>query len=177
MNDNNNIKFSKEKFQEILGNNPDELFYLINSLLDKVQETTEMVTKLSNRVKELESQINKDSHNSNKAPSTDGLKKKPSTKSLRKKSNKKSGGQTGHIGKTLKINPNPDIETPLKVCNCSKCGKSLIDAIIKGIERRQVIDIIITKYTEEYQAEIKDCPDCQTTNMAIFPENVVRNVQ
>jgi len=170
-------KLPYEKFQELIKNNPDELFYLVNALLDKVEELTGTVAKLTDRVNYLESQLNKNSHNSNKPPSTDGLKKKSMTKSLRKKSDKKPGGQIGHVGKTLKMNPNPDKVTVLKVCNCSNCGKSLENVGVKGTENRQTIDVILTKYTEEFQAEIKDCPDCHTTNTAIFPENVTNNVQ
>ena len=171
MSDNkHNYKLPYKKFQELIKNNPDELFYLVNALLDKVEE-------LTNRVNQLESQLNKNSHNSNKPPSSDGLKKNSTTKSLRKKSNKKSGGQIGHIGKTLKMNPNPDKITPLKICNCIKCGKNIETAEVKGIEKRQTIDVILTKYTEEYQAEIKYCSECNTTNTASFPENVSNNVQ
>src|SRR5215469_12751423 len=57
------------------------------------------------RIKELEGQAAKDSHNSNKPPSTDGF-KKPERKaqSLREK----SGGQPGHAGKTLMMVEQPD---------------------------------------------------------------------
>lgn len=172
-----NYKLSYNKFQEILKNNPDDLFYLVNALLDKVEELSGTVEKLTKRISQLESQLNKNSQNSNKPPSSDGLKKKPIIKSLRKKSNKKSGGQFGHIGKTLKMNPNPDKITPLKICNCSNCGKNMEEVEIKTTEKRQIIDVILTKYTEEFQAEIKDCPYCHTTNTAKFPENVTNNVQ
>jgi cell division protein FtsB len=40
-------------------------------------------TSLSTRIKELTDRLNKDSHNSSKPPSSDGLKKKPCPKSLR----------------------------------------------------------------------------------------------
>ena len=176
-NNKRNYKLPYEKFQKILKNDPDQLFYLINTLLDKVDELTLTVEKLTNRVNQLETELNKNSHNSNKPPSSDGLKKQLTTKSLRKKSNKKSGGQTGHLGKTLEMNPNPDKITPLKICNCSNCGKNLETVEIKGTEKRQIIDVILTKYTEEFQAEIKDCPDCHTTNAASFPENVSNNIQ
>jgi transposase len=48
------------------------------------------------RVQELEARLAKDSHNSGKPPSSDGLTRK--TKSLRKRSGKKPGGQIGHRG-------------------------------------------------------------------------------
>jgi len=61
----------------------------------------------ASRIKELEDQISKNSRNSSKPPSTDQFKdsdKKPRTpKSLRSKTNRKSGGQQGHKGNTLKM--------------------------------------------------------------------------
>lgn len=54
---------------------------------------------LHKRVETLEDRLNKNSSNSSKPPSTDQKKK---TKSLRTKTERKSGGQPGHKGHTLK---------------------------------------------------------------------------
>ena len=68
------------------------------ALQGQVQALTSEVERLRLRIKELEGQASKNSKNSSKPPSSDGLKK---TTSLRVASGKKPGGQAGHAGKTL----------------------------------------------------------------------------
>lgn len=71
------------------------------------------------KIKELEARLGKNSQNSSKPPSSDGF-KKPPPKSLREKSGKKSGGQPGHKGETLRQVETPDVvvdHTP-SVCSC-----------------------------------------------------------
>lgn len=57
---------------------------------------------LQERVRELEleARLAKDSHNSSKPPSSDGLARK--TKRLRRRSGRKPAGQIGHRGETLR---------------------------------------------------------------------------
>src|SRR5215469_1386623 len=69
------------------------------------QHQREQIAALLVRVQELEARLAKDSHNSSKPPSNDGLKRK--TKSLRAKSGKKPGGQLGHRGETLRLVATP----------------------------------------------------------------------
>jgi len=63
--------------------------------------------QLAIRVQSLEDQKAKNSRNSGKPPSSDGL-SKPSPKGLRKRHGRKSSGQLGHTGKTLKTVAHPD---------------------------------------------------------------------
>src|SRR4051794_41189834 len=60
----------------------------------------DQVDALLARVETLEAQVRKNSSNSSKPPSSDGLAKK--TRSLRESSGKPPGGQAGHQGTTLK---------------------------------------------------------------------------
>ena len=59
------------------------------------------------KLQTLEGQLNKNSKNSSKPPSSDGF-KKPRTKSLRKQGLNKNGGQEGHKGHTLEPVESPD---------------------------------------------------------------------
>jgi transposase len=154
----------------------EELAGYITSLNEVIQHQENTIKQLENRIILLEEKINKDSHNSSKPPSSDGLKKK--TKSLRKKSGRKSGGQKGHKGTTLKPVKHPDKTTVLKVDICKCCGKSLKDEEVIMHDTRQVTDIPeIIPQTEEYQAEVKICSGCETENIAIFPPNVINKIQ
>ena len=69
-----------------------------------IKEKDEMIEKLLNEIDRLKNQINKDSSNSSKPPSTDAGKKDKSGANLynsRKKTDKKIGGQKGHKGHCL----------------------------------------------------------------------------
>ena len=133
---------------------------------------------LSARVAELEARLAKDSHNSGKPPSSDGLSKKPCPKSLRQKGQKKPGGQPGHPGKTLYLSGSPTATVPHSPQACLGCGRSLCGVAPSGRERRQVFDVPrIGLDVTEHVSEQKTCPGCGAVNRGRFPEGVAQPVQ
>ena len=163
--------FKREELLVIAKTNPETLVDIILILQEQVQILTERVVKL-------EEQINKNSRNSSKPPSSDGLKKsRPKPKSLRKRSGKKPGGQKGHKGHTLEKSEEPDFIIPLSVTTCS-CNADLSDVEAVGHDCRQVFEIPEPKLeVYEYQSEIKICPDCGKIIKAEFPPGVNAPVQ
>lgn len=136
-----------------------------------------LIFQLIDRIEKLEAQIKKNSHNSNKPPSSDGLKKKR-TKSLRRKTGKKSGGQKGHEGKTLEMTDTPDKTIKLTVDRCPCCGESLKGSTSKRYDTRQEFEVPPIKVqVTEYQAEVKDCPRCGRECRADFPEGITHKTQ
>jgi|SRR6266436_3340309 uncharacterized coiled-coil protein SlyX len=87
------------------------------------EQAQEQVTLLLGRVRDLEARLAKDSHNSSKPPSSDGLRRKP--KSLRTSSGKKPGGQLGHRGETLHLVSAPDLVVEHRPPTCAHCQVSL----------------------------------------------------
>ena len=153
-----------------------ELTNEIKGLNSQVETLSKDNKALSARVKSLESQVNKNSNNSSKPPSSDGFKKK--TKSLRTKSGKSPGGQKGHEGNTLELSDNPDEIVIHTVDKCDSCGESLQDVFPERHIIRQVVDIPEIKVKViEHRAEVKKCPKCRRKNTGKFPDGITNSVQ
>ncbi|MFZ2948859.1 MAG: IS66 family transposase, partial [Desulfuromonadaceae bacterium] len=159
----------REDIYKVYEAGPDAVVHLVESLLATI-------ARLEERVKKLEEQVNKNSRNSSKPPSSDGF-KKPQPKRLREKGKRPVGGQKGHPGRTLYMTEQPDHMVVHPVLTCS-CGHDLEQIEAKRYERRQVWDIPPQKMdVTEHRAETKVCPVCGCLNKAEFPSEVTAPVQ
>ena len=149
----------------------------ITQLEAVVEQQREQIAALLERVHDLEARLAKDSHNSGKPPSSDGLARK--TTSLRKRSGKKPGGQLGHRGATLRLVATPDAVVEQRPAVCAGCQAPLAaDAPVELRERRQVQDLPpLRLVVREHQALHLRCPQCQTVTVGAFPAEVPSRAQ
>jgi transposase len=134
---------------------------------------------LIERLAESERRLGLNSSNSGRPPSSDGLKKPPRVSSLREPSGKKTGGQKGHPGTTLRRTETPDATIDHYPEACTACGESLTAAMATGHVARQVFDLpeptplVVT----EHRAHDCCCVICGTQTRAAFPDGVTAPVQ
>jgi len=147
------------------------------SLFEYLQDTLlAVIEEHERRIEELEQIINKDSHNSSKPPSSDGLSRKFSRK--RERSGKKPGGQEGHEGTTLRMVKHPQHQQIHEINKCRICGMSLKQQKPLGYEPRQVFDIPpIAVQVTEHRAQIKRCSHCGKLSVGAFPDGVSHKTQ
>ena len=106
---------------------------IISTLLAKIAELEKVVIQQAARIADLEKRLDKNSSNSSKPPSSDGLSKPPRTTSLRENGKNKSGGQPGHKGETLKQTGTPDIIKKHVLTTCPDCHHSLRSSSLLGV--------------------------------------------
>jgi transposase len=162
---------SEEEIRAIARQGEDEVVVLVGELL-------QAIAILVQRVQELEDKLAKNSNNSSKPPSSDGISKPQRTRSLRKSSGKKSGAQAGHPGHRLEMAEKPDRVKRYCVDVCSQCQASLQTTSVERLEKRQEYELpSIRLIVTEHQAEVKCCPHCGSENQAEFPVGVTQPTQ
>ena len=165
------LQITRQEIKAIYDQGQEAVIVLVERLLARIAE-------LAARVKALEDQQAKDSHNSSKPPSSDGAKRGCKTKSLREASGKRPGGQTGHRGQTLKQVESPEHIVVHGVEQCTGCGQGLQEVAAKGYESHQVFDLPPLRLeVTEHRAQVKDCPRCGRSNKGEFPQGIGSSVQ
>ena len=130
---------TREQILEIYHRGVAAVIALVQRLLDKIAGLEQENEALKAKVASLE----KDSTNSSKPPSSDGLKKQRGSPQ-RGSSGRKPGGQKGHPGKTRTPAPQAQVSETVEhePEDCEHCGQAFgHDTPRRAVERRQVWEI------------------------------------
>src|SRR5713226_5604711 len=157
--------------KQILREGLKQAIQAIEHLQGHVKTLEGLIECLQERIKTLERQQAKDSHNSSLPPSSDRFVRPP--KSLRQKSGKKPGGQKGHRGHSLRQVEIPDQVLIHPVEWCERCQQDWCEQPADVPERRQVMDLPVKRlWVTEHRVEEKQCPRCFHLTRASFPASV-----
>ena len=133
-----------------------------------------LIAALQTRVVELERRLGKDSSNSSKPPSSDGLRKPARAQrcTAEQTEGRRPGKQPGAPGAHLAQVERPDEVVEHAPERCGGCGADLAGAVVVGVEARQVFDLPALRLrVAEHRAERRRC-ECGTTTAGRFPEQV-----
>jgi transposase len=124
---------------------------------------------LQARVAELERRLGKDSSNSSRPPSSDGLGKPPARRQQRRGGGRAPGKQPGAPGAHLAQVADPDEVVVHRPVACDGCGGDLTLAPVTGVEARQVFDLPeVRLWVCEHRAERRQCA-CGHLTAGVFP--------
>ena len=161
------VKLDREQLEQL---NQESLIELILAL--QAQLAAQQVL-----IQELQDQLAKDSNNSSKPRSSDGLKKRR-RQSLRQSGQRPRGGQPGHKGRTLTQVAEPHHVILHTLQDCPHCQTELKAVGAKGHVKRQVFDMPpVGIEVTEHQAEVKQCPGCGACVKEAFPAHVTQPTQ
>ena len=132
-------------------------------------EQASLIATLNARVAELERRLGKDSSNSSRPPSSDGLGKPPAPRQQRRGGGRAPGKQPGAPGAHLAQVPDPDQVVVHRPVACEGCGGDLTLAPVMGVEARQVFDLPqVRLWVCEHRAERRACA-CGQVTAGVFP--------
>ena len=124
---------------------------------------------LTARVAELERRLGKDSSNSSRPPSSEGLGKPPAPRQQRRGGGRRPGKQPGAPGAHLAQVGDPDEVVVHRPERCDGCGGDLTLAPVVGVEARQVFDLPqVRLWVCEHRAERRQCA-CGHRTAGVFP--------
>ena len=148
---------------------------LIRLLWSMIQGQAKQIAALQLQVAEVQSRLNKNSRNSSKPPSSDGL-NKPAPRSLRVAGENTTGGQKGHPGRTLSQATEPDRVVVHGVPDqCQSCDRKLPFAYVS--ETRQVFELPVLQFEVTEHHAMQAICSCGHVHTAEFPAGVNAAVQ
>ena len=120
-----------------------ELLHRIDELLEQVDQLLTKIDQQAEEIRNLREQLNKNSRNSSKPPSSDGY-KKPAPRSLRESTGRKQMVKKGHSDSNLNITQKPDEIVIHKPSVCDACpNKGNCKSGCIAAEKRRVVDAIV----------------------------------
>lgn len=145
----------------------------VAELLSRVADVDALavrVVELEAENAELKAKLGKNSRNSSKPPSSDGL-EKPPPRSMRRSSGRKAGKQPGAAGTGLAQVAVPNTEIPHFPPSCGRCDEVLDrGAVVGDVVRRQVFDLPEFGFTvSEHQLHALRCSRCGAVTRAQAP--------
>ena len=148
---------------------------LIRLLWSMIQGQAKQIAALQLQVADVQSRLSKNSRNSSKPPSSDGL-NKPAPKSLRVAGGNTTGGQKGHPGRTLSQATEPDKVVVHGVPDqCQSCDRKLPFAYVN--ETRQVFELPVLQFEVTEHHVMQAICSCGHVHTAEFPSGVNASVQ
>jgi transposase len=142
------------------------VFATLHERLNQLEQQNQLLTR---QVQELRDQLNQNSTNSSRPPSTDGPAfKRPPPKP---RGQRPSGGQPGHPLQRRPLLP-ADQTHDLRPACCRRCGQALAGSDPQPL-RHQVLELPpLRPHVTEYRLHRLHCPCCSTSTCAALPAHV-----
>jgi len=139
-----------------------ELIQKNSVLTEQNAALAEQVKFLAEQVAELTRLLNRNSSNSHKPPSSDGVGKRKSTRKPKKRSGRKRGGQPGHKGSKRQMLPVESVDDVVDLFPevCELCLESPPKIISNSPYRHQVVDLLEKnggRHITEYRCHVVVC--------------------
>jgi transposase len=143
---------------------------LIVGLFAQVQALMAQQTVLMQRMARLEGRLAKNSKNSSKPPSSDGL-SKPAPKSQRVPGQNPNGGQKGHNGNTLRQSTQVDETVVHQGTTCCRtCQREMVDHTV--VETRQVFELPMLRIRTVAHQQWRSTCSCGAVHLGVWPAHV-----
>jgi transposase len=154
-----------------------QLQQLVVEQAERLERQAATIAQQSERIRELEARLAKNSRNSSKPPSSDPPFNKPPPRSQRKASGRKPGGQKGHRGVTRTLAEEVDHQVVAALSGMCGCGRAWSQAETALLpERRQVIEVVMRREITEHRIVEGRCA-CGCVQRSAFPAGVEAPVQ